>query len=158
MMRECCRCTNQATHNLNFCAQHTPLDQAFTPAPAPPADDGKWLDAPTKDGIWVRWFQEYKETARVMNGLLYGTEPIGCYSLSKWWYMGPIPPDYVPPLPTSRSVTLTAKVSGRDKSWSVLLMGEGVELDVRFYDTKEKAMQWSRICFGIEPTVEGETP
>lgn len=119
-------------------------------------------------GINAKWFVHDSIGKRVGLGLKHGDKLMvlwdGAVDVCVYWigktegmdrfrYQAipePTPPPA--PLPKSRTIVLSAKVSGREKCWGTWLMGEDFELEVRFSDSKDKAVAWSH-AFGIEPEI-----
>jgi hypothetical protein len=124
-------------------------------------DAPKWLDAPDKEGIWVRAYKgQYKEAGRVQDGFFAGM-PLKHLGTSDWMYMGPIPTAPPPPLPASKQVTVKAKVSewpGNPYSsrWVARVFFDGASRDSAHLATQHEAAAWVRKSYGIEPEVMTE--
>jgi hypothetical protein len=128
----------------------------FDPQPAVPAlPPQEWLDAPTCDGIWARAYDgETVEASRVKGGLFLGAKT-EAYGASKWFFVGPMPPDPPKPLPKERDAKIAARVinDGR-RGWeaSIFVDGNFVHYADHF-DTKEQAIGFAREQWGVEPEV-----
>lgn len=135
--------------------------EAFTPAPAPPADDGKqWLDAPSEAGHWFRLGRD--GTVKQCHTLeQHELAMIGNYYPGSKFQRIPPPAPPAPPLPRERQVTLTAKVKQcGPSSWftGIYVQIRGAQPNLTDNATsisKQAAIDFARE-YGCEPTVEGE--
>jgi hypothetical protein len=141
-----------------------------------PAAESEWLDKPGR-GAGLYWMQ-----SAYANGMPHThTKPDLVYVNGNWWrtvlldneysnrvdqtqakwlkanfdYTRPTPPPA--PLPTSKQVTLTAKVWRlTEHSWAAKTMTGGKQVDNHAFGSRQAAIKWVRDTHGIEPSTEGE--
>ncbi len=126
------------------CAKHMP-------APAEP----EWLDGkPSGPGVWVRRAKDGiggYDTYDITRDQWQSTQWSGGY----WWMRIPEAPATTPKLPTSKTVTLTAKVRRDGKHWIAEVMAAGSCVGKSdYHDYSSYCIKWVRNTFGIEPEVE----
>ena len=111
----------------------------------------KWLDKPDGDGWW--WCSSDGDQLIVVLVKQYTSY---ANRQHKWLRIAVPTPPVV--LPKERTVTLTAKVHNPHRWRAEISCNIPYQANVNgiVVDTKEKAIQWVRDTYGIEPEIEGE--
>ncbi len=162
MSGETCKCGHdKATHRDKCTAHVRSMDwcscDGFTPV-ADKSAEPQWLDAPDGPGHWWRLF-----LGKVEMFTLSQKEALSCSSrkVAKWQRVQPHTPPSAPALPTSKQVTLTAKVTKSELAgyWNALLFGglpDGQAQAIVGSTSQQQAIETCRSAWGIEPTVSDE--